>query len=54
VQQRPVGFPPVVNSRQVQTTAVVPLGSEVQIARVDDPSSGNRLTIFVLAERLGH
>jgi hypothetical protein len=45
-QQRPVGFPPVVNSRQVQMTAAVPPGS------IDDQSSGNSLTIFVLAERL--
>ena len=47
----PVGFLPVMNSRQVQTTAVVPLGPEVQIARLDDPTSGSRLEVFVTAER---
>jgi hypothetical protein len=50
-RQRPIGFPPILHSRQVQTTAVIPLGSEVRIALFDDPSSGNRLQIVVSAER---
>ena len=47
----PPGFLPVMNSRQVETRAVVPLGREVQFAQLDDPTSGNRLEIFVTAER---
>jgi hypothetical protein len=47
----PIGFLPVVNSRQVHTAVVVPLGPEVEIAQLDDPSSGNRLEIFVAVER---
>ena len=47
----PIGFLPVTHSRQVHTTVVVPLGTEAQIAQLDDPSSGNRLEIFVSAER---
>ena len=51
VEQPPIGFLPIMNSRQVSTTAVIPIGPEVQVARLDDPSSGNRLEIFVSAER---
>jgi hypothetical protein len=47
-----VGFLPVVHSRQVSTTLLVPLGTEVRFASFDDSSSGNRLEVFVLAERL--
>ena len=46
------GFLPVVHSRQMSSTAVVPVGAEVLFASFDDPASGNRLEIFVLAERL--
>jgi hypothetical protein len=46
------GFLPVVNSRQVSTTALLAIGTEVQIVRLDDPSSKNRLEIFVSVERL--
>ena len=51
--QTPVGFLPIVNSRQVSTTALVPLGTEVQLARLDDPASGNRLEIYVTVQKLG-
>lgn len=50
-KQTPIGFLPVMHSRQVRTTVIVPLGPEAQIAQLDDPSSGNRLEIFVSAER---
>ncbi|MFN0101724.1 MAG: hypothetical protein ACKV2U_06490 [Bryobacteraceae bacterium] len=50
-RQVSIGFPPVINSRQINATALVPIGREVQITRLDDPSSGNRLEIFVKAER---
>ncbi len=50
-EQPPIGFLPVLNMRQVSTTAVVPIGLEVQVANLDDPSTGNRLEIFVSAER---
>ena len=49
--QVPIGFPPVMRSRQVKTTALAPIGQEVRIARLDDPASGNPLEIFILAER---
>ena len=42
-KQTPIGFLPVINSRQVFVTALIPIGPEVQVARLDDPSSGNRL-----------
>lgn len=51
-QPRPVGFPPILESRQVSTKAVIPLGTEVSMAELDDPASGNRLRIFMSAERV--
>lgn len=48
----PLGFLPAINSRQIEARAVVPLGREVHFAQLDDPTSGNRLEIFVKAERL--
>ncbi len=45
------GFLPVVHSRQMSSTAVVPVGVEVLFASFDDAASGNRLEILVLAER---
>jgi hypothetical protein len=51
VKQIPIGFLPIINSRQVFTTVLIPIGPEVQIVRLNDPSSGNRLEIFVSAER---
>lgn len=50
---RPVGFPPVLQSRQAHTNAVAPLASEVLMAELDDPTTGNRLQFFVSAERAG-
>jgi hypothetical protein len=50
-EPRPAGFLPVTISRQVSTTAWVPLGSEIQIAGLDDPASKSRLEIFVTAAR---
>lgn len=50
VKRPPIEFP-VLNSRQVSWTAMVPIGSEVQVAGFDDPTSGNRLEIFVSVER---
>jgi hypothetical protein len=50
--QPPIGFPPVINARQVSTSAFVAIGPEVQIVRLDDPSSNNSLEIFVSIERL--
>ncbi|MGH9627802.1 MAG: hypothetical protein ACRD7E_05620 [Bryobacteraceae bacterium] len=47
----PVGFPPIIQSRQAHTTAVVPLGAEVVMAELDDPTTGNRLQFFIFAER---
>ena len=51
LEQLPIGFLPIINSRKVSTAAVIPIGPEVQVALLDDPSSGNRLEIFVSAER---
>jgi hypothetical protein len=51
LKQPPIGFLPVLNMRQVSMTAVVPIGPEVLLASLDDPSSGNRLEVFVSAER---
>ena len=51
VQQTLTGFLPLINSRQVSTATVIPVGSEVQVALMDDPASGNRLEILVSAER---
>ena len=48
---RAAGFPPVMNSRQVSTTAWFPLGPEIRIAGLDDPTTKNRLEIFVTAVR---
>jgi hypothetical protein len=39
------------NSRQVDTITVVSLWREVRTAELDDPSSENRLEIFVSVER---
>ncbi len=47
-----VGFLPIVHSRQMSSTAVVPLGVEVLFASFDDPASGNRLEFYVEAKRL--
>ncbi len=47
----PVGFPPHINNRQVSTTTLVGIGPEVRIASLDDPSSGNRLEVYVRVER---
>jgi hypothetical protein len=47
----PSGFLPVVHSRQATVRAHIPLAQEVRLAAMDDPSSGNRLEIFVVAER---
>jgi hypothetical protein len=52
VEQTPIGFLPVIHSRQVSTTALIPIGREVQVAQLDDPASGKQLEIFVSAERL--
>jgi len=49
----PVGYPPVIQSRQAHTSAVVPFGSEVAMAELDDPTSGNRVQFFVSVERFG-
>jgi hypothetical protein len=51
-KQPPVGLLPVVNSRQVSTTARIPFGVQVQIATLDDPSNATRTEIFVTVERL--
>jgi hypothetical protein len=51
-EQPPIGFLPLINARQVSTTAFVAIGPEVQIVRLDDPSSNNKLEIFVSVERL--
>ena len=48
----PLGFLPVVTSRQVSTTAAVVFGTEVQLASLDDPGSRNRVEVFVKAERI--
>jgi hypothetical protein len=53
-QQTLAGFLPLINSRQVSTVAVIPVGTEVQVALLDDPASGNRLEILVSAERLSN
>ncbi len=47
----PIGFPPMIQSRQAHTTAVVPFGVEVSMAELDDPTTGDRLQFFVSAER---
>jgi hypothetical protein len=47
----PVGFPPLIQSRQARTSALVPFGAEVVMAELDDPTTGNRLQFFVSAER---
>jgi hypothetical protein len=47
----PIGFPPMIQSRQAHTTAVIPFGAEVPMAELDDPTSGDRLQFFVSAER---
>jgi hypothetical protein len=44
VRQLPIGFPPVVNTRQASTTAFVAIGPEAQIVSMDDPSSNHRPT----------
>jgi len=49
--QTPYGFLPTINSRQASVAALVPIGQEVRVARMDDPSSGNLLEIFLSAER---
>lgn len=48
----PAGFLPVVNSRQISTTATLAPGQETQIATLDDPSSGNNLAVYVTADRV--
>jgi len=52
VRQPPIGFPPVVIARQASVTAMIPIGQEVPLVRMDDPTSNNRLDIFVSIERL--
>jgi hypothetical protein len=47
----PIGFPPMIQSRQAHTTAVVPFGSELAMAELDDPTTGSRLQFFIFAER---
>jgi hypothetical protein len=42
---------PVIRSRRVKTNALAPIGREFRMARIDDPTSGNPLEIFVTAER---
>ncbi|MBL8221975.1 MAG: hypothetical protein JNL62_22245 [Bryobacterales bacterium] len=51
-RQPPVGFLPVVIARQASVTAMIPIGQEVPLVRMDDPTSNNRLDIFVSIERL--
>lgn len=51
-EPQPVGMLPLTHSRQVHTTAVVPLGREIRLAMLDDPASGNRLEIFIELELL--
>jgi hypothetical protein len=47
----PVGFPPLIQSRTAHTTAVLPLGKELPMAAMDDPTTGNRLEFFVSAQQ---
>ena len=48
----PSGLPQI-QSRQARTTAVVPLGKEVEMAQLDDPTTGNRLQFFVVLKKIG-
>ena len=41
----------LVQSRQANITAVVSFGREVPAAELDEPTSGNRIIFYVLAER---
>lgn len=52
VKQQPIGFLPVVVARQASVTATVPVGQEVPLVRIDDPTSNSRLDIFVSIEKL--
>lgn len=51
-QPVPFGFLPLINNRQASTTAFVAIGPEVKLASMDDPSSSNRLEVFVTVERV--
>ena len=42
---------PVMHSRQVTVSALVPLVQEVQVATLDDPATHSRIEIFVSADR---
>lgn len=46
------GFLPVIHSRQMSSTAVLPIGTEVLFASFEDPASGNLLEIYLVAQRL--
>lgn len=48
----PSGLPQI-QSRKARTTAIVPLGKEVEMAQLDDPTTGNRLQFFVVLKRIG-
>lgn len=52
LKQQSIGILPVVVARQASVTATVPIGEEVILVRMDDPTSNSRLDIFVSIEKL--
>jgi hypothetical protein len=48
----PVGFPPLVQSRQAHVAAVIALGAETSVAELDDPTTGGRVQFFIAPQRV--